>query len=139
MKRAMVFLPLGPALVALEAWIFTALVLNMPGGWVGFIAALSFVFALPVSAIAGLLDSCLARSLPPLLSAPLTAAISMIISVVFALAMLSMQGGTLSNDVIDHVISAGLFLLLPMGVCSLLSHNYRVKSLNRATARSALS
>jgi hypothetical protein len=73
------------------------------------------------------------------LTAPLTAAISMIISVVFVLAMLSMQGGTLSNGVIDDVIGAGFFLLLPMGVCSLLAYNHRVKPANRASARSALS
>jgi hypothetical protein len=123
MNRALVFVLVGPALVALEVWMVMALVLGIPGVFVGYLVSLLFVLALPVSAIAGLLDSCLARSLPALLRAPLTAAISMTISVVFVLALLSRVETTLSS-VANHVIGAGLFLLLPMGVCSLLSNDW---------------
>lgn len=122
MKRALVFLPLGPALVALEVWMVTDLARGIPGVFVG---CLVTVLTLPVSAAAGLLDRCLARSLPALLRAPLTAAISMIISVVLVLAVLSgvFPEAMLMSSVIDGVIGAGLFLLLPMGVCSLLSND----------------
>jgi hypothetical protein len=120
MNRALVFPLLGPALVALEVWMFTDLAQGTSGTFVVYFVT---VLTLPVSVPAGLLDSRLARSLPALLRAPLTAAISTIISVVFVLAVLSAVFPEAMSSAIDDVIGAGLFLLLPMGVCSLLSND----------------
>jgi hypothetical protein len=127
MNRALVFPLLGPALVALEVWMFTDLAQGTSGTFVVYFVT---VLTLPVSVPAGLLDSRLARSLPALLRAPLTAAISTVISIILVLAVLSavFPESMLMSSIIDDVIGAGLFLLLPMGVCSLLSndrHNRR--------------
>jgi hypothetical protein len=122
MNRALVFPLLGPALVTFEVWLVTDLALSIPVVFIGYLVT---VLTLPVSVVAGLLDRRLARSLPALLRAPLTAAISTIISVVFVLAVLSavFPEATSMSSAIDDVIGAGLFLLLPMGVCSLLSND----------------
>jgi len=120
MNRALVFPLLGPALVTFEVWLVTDLALSIPVVFIGYLVT---VLTLPVSVVAGLLDRGLARSLPALLRAPLTAAISMIISVVFVLAVLSAVFPEAMSSAIDDVIGAGLFLLLPMGVCSLLSND----------------
>ena len=89
MKRALVFMVLGPALVSIETWMFTDFVLGLTGMFVGYLVMLSVVCALPASAVAGLVDSRLARSLPALLRAPLTAVISVAISVVLVLVVIS--------------------------------------------------
>ena len=96
---------------------------------------------MPVSVAAGLLDRQSYAILAGAPEAALIAAIGMMISVGLVLAVLSgvFPEATLMSSVIDSVISAGLFLLLPMGVCSLLSHNYRVKVANPASSRHALS
>jgi len=120
MNRALVFPLLGPALVTFEVWLVTDLALSIPVVFIGYLVT---VLTLPVSVVAGLLDRGLARSLPALLRAPLTAVISMIISVVFVLAVLSAVFPEAMSSAIDDVIGAGLFLLLPMGVCSLLSND----------------
>ena len=61
MKRALMFLLLGPALVVVPWLIFIAAIdgLRVP---VDFVATVLFIFTFLVAAIAGLVDGCLARS-----------------------------------------------------------------------------
>jgi len=125
MKRTVAFLLLGPSLVALAVSMVAAAIENrIDGGLIAVCAMASFLLTLPVSAITGLLDGYLARGLPALLRAFLTAAIGMTgaIGVVLALFMM-MFSPTVPPEVMNGALCAGFFLLLPMGLCSLLSND----------------
>jgi hypothetical protein len=124
MKRPVVFLLLGPSLVALAVWMVAAAIAGrIDDSFIGVCAITSFLLTLPVSAIAGLVDGYLARGLPTLLRAFLTAAVGMTIAIGMVLALFTiMFSSTVPPEVMNGTLCAGFFLLLPMGLCSLLSN-----------------
>lgn len=125
MKRALMFLLLGPALVVTAWLIFIAAIDGLGGlrGSVDIIASVLFIFTFFVASITGLVDGCLARALPIHLRAFLTASAGAMIAWGLACAFF-----------IEFVSpSASIsWLLMPfaiggatvMGTCSLLSHDY---------------
>ena len=125
MKRPVVFLLLGPSLVALAVWMVAAAIAGpIDGGFIAVCAMASFLLTLPVSAITGLVDGYLARGLPTLLRAFLTAAFGMTIAIGLVIALLTiMFSPTVPPEVMNGALCAGFFLLLPMGLCSLLSND----------------
>ena len=71
MKRTVMFLLLGPSLVALAVWMVAAAIAGrIDDGFIAVCTIASFLLTLPVSAITGLVDGYLARALPALLRAP---------------------------------------------------------------------
>jgi hypothetical protein len=82
------------------------------------IALLLFVFVVPVSAIAGLIDGYLARTLPILLRASLTAIVGSMGAVGLFLALF---GKLQPQDLMPALTFGGLAM---GGVCSLLAHDY---------------
>jgi hypothetical protein len=125
MKRPVVFLLLGPSLVALAVWMVAAAIAGrIDDSFVGICATTAFLLTLPVSSITGLVDGYLARGLPPLLRAFLAAAIGMTGAIGLVLALFKiMFSPTVPPEVMNAALCAGLFLLLPMGMCSLLSND----------------
>jgi hypothetical protein len=125
MKRAFVFLLLGPTLVALTpSLIIVAEGGRVGGGFVEYVAMLLFLFTLVVSAITGPIDGYLAHALPLPLRAPLAAITGATIAVGLVLALFTMM--------LPHWTMPPQWLLTPfaiggafcMGVCSVLSNNY---------------
>ena len=125
MKRPVVFLLLGPSLVALAVWMVAAAIAGrIDDSFVGVCAITSFLLTLPVSGITGLVDGYLARGLPALLRALLTAIVGTTGAIGLVLALFTMIfSQTAPPEIVNVAIYAGLFLLLPMGVCSLLSND----------------
>ncbi|MEH2514966.1 CHASE2 domain-containing sensor protein [Bradyrhizobium sp. AZCC 1610] len=125
MKRPVVFLLLGPSLVALAvSMVAAAIVGRIDDSFIAVCAMVSFLLTLPVSTITGLVDGYLARGLPPLLRAFLAAAIGMMGAIGLVLALFKMMfSPTVPPEVMNGALCAGFFLLLPMGVCSLLSND----------------
>src|SRR5437870_300868 len=125
MKRTVVFLLLGPSLVALAVWmVAVAIAGRIDDAFVALCATASFLLTLPVSAITGLVDGYLAPALPAPLRAPLTAAIGMTGAISLVLALFTMMfSPTVPPEVMTGALYAGLFLLLPMALCSLLSND----------------
>ena len=125
MKRPVVFLLLGPSLVALAVWMVAAAIAGrIDDSFIGICAITSFLLTLPVSSIAGLVDGYLARGLPTLLRAFLTAAIGMTGAIGLVLNLFMMMfSSTVPPEVMNGALCAGFFLLLPMGLCSLLSND----------------
>ncbi|MBR1274233.1 hypothetical protein [Bradyrhizobium sp. AUGA SZCCT0283] len=123
MKRTVTFLLLGPLLVTLAVWmVAVAIAGRIDDAFVAICATASFLFALPVSAITGLMDGYLARGLPSLLRASLTAAIgASLASGLFLTLFTIMFSRPVPPEVMNGALCAGFFLLLPMGLCSLLS------------------
>jgi hypothetical protein len=115
MQRALVFLLLGPALVVFVIWLaFRAPVAPV----VATIAMLLFLLICLLSAMAGLVDGCLARAVPILVRAPLTAIAGSALAFLF----LSLLGMTPSPmEVKSFAIAGALYI----GLCSLLSHDWR--------------
>jgi hypothetical protein len=74
MKRALIFLLLGPALVVVPWLIFIAVMEGL-GGPIDLLAMVLFVFTFFVAAIAGFVDGCLARILPIYLRTLLTVSV----------------------------------------------------------------
>jgi hypothetical protein len=92
--------------------------------FIGVCAITAFLLTLPVSSITGLVDGYLARGLPALLRAFLTAAFGMTIAIGLVLALFTiMFSPTVPPEVVNGALCAGFFLLLPMGLCSLLSND----------------
>ena len=125
MKRPVVFLLLGPSLVALAVWMVAAAIAGrIDDSFVGVCAITAFLLTLPVSGITGLVDGYLARGLPALLRALLTAIVGTTGAIGLVLALFTMIfSQTAPPEIVNVAIYAGLFLLLPMGVCSLLSND----------------
>ena len=125
MKRPVVFLLLGPSLVALAVWMVAAAIAGrIDDSFVGVCAITSFLLTLPVSGITGLVDGYLARGLPALLRAFLTAAFGMTIAIGLLLTLFKiMFSATVPPEIMNAALCAGFFLLLPMGLCSLLSND----------------
>ena len=70
------------------------------------------------------MDGYLARGLPPLLRAFLTAAFGMTIAIGFLLTLFKiMFSATVPPEIMNAALCAGFFLLLPMGLCSFLSND----------------
>ena len=124
MKRPVVFLLLGPSLVALAVWmVAVAIAGRIDDAFVALCTTASFLLTLPVSAITGLLDGYLAPAMPAPLRAPLTAAIgAALASGLFLILFTMMFSRPVPPEIMNGAFCAGLFLLLPMGVCSLLSN-----------------
>jgi len=81
--------------------------------FIGVCAITAFLLTLPVSSIAGLVDGYLARGLPTLLRASLTAAFGMTIAVGLILALFAiMFSPTVPPEVMNGALCAGFFLLL---------------------------
>ncbi|MDE5458110.1 hypothetical protein GWE18_35940 [Bradyrhizobium sp. CSA112] len=125
MKRTVMFLLLGPSLVALAVlMVAVAIAGPVDDAFVALCVTASFLITLPVSAITGLVDGYLARGLPPLLRAFLAAAIGMMGAIGLVLALFKMMfSPTVPPEVMNGALCAGFFLLLPMGLCSLLSND----------------
>src|SRR5688572_18631457 len=109
MKRPVVFLLLGPSLVALAVWMVAAAIAGrIDDSFVGICAITAFLLTLPVSGITGLVDGYLARSLPVLLRAFLTAAFGMTIAIGLVLALFVMMfSATVPPEVINGALCAG--------------------------------
>jgi hypothetical protein len=117
MKRALVFLLLGPALAVLTIWV----VVGMPfESFAASIAVLLFLFTSPVSGIVGLLDGYLARPLPIMLRAPVTALVGATVAIVLPAALL----GPMPQDMSTPFGLGGAFCA---GACSLLAHDYSAR------------
>ncbi|MEH2525455.1 MULTISPECIES: hypothetical protein [unclassified Bradyrhizobium] len=123
MKRTVTFLLLGPSLVALAvSMVVAAIAGQIDDGFIAVCAIASFLLTLPVSSITGLVDGYLARGLPTLLRALLTAAFGTTIAIGLVLALFTiMFSSAVPPEVMNGALCAGFFLLLPMGLCSLLS------------------
>jgi ABC-type multidrug transport system permease subunit len=120
MKRALVFLVLGPAGVAFIGCAF------LPSG---LIAIVLFLFTLAVSVFGASVDA-LARDLPISVKAPLAA-------IVGAMAASGLAGALLGKIVPQAVTPLALGGALCMCVCSLLSHDYGSSPSIRATSAAA--
>ncbi|MBR1266934.1 hypothetical protein JQ629_05360 [Bradyrhizobium sp. AUGA SZCCT0222] len=117
MNRTLVFLLLGPLSVVLTTWV----AVGMPfESFVLFFAVLLFLVTFPVSAIVGVLDGQLARAIPLLLRAPLTALVGATAAMVLPRAVL----GPLPQDMSIPFGIGGAFC---MGLCSLLAHDYNAQ------------
>ena len=125
MKRPVMFLLLGPSLVALAVWmVAVAIAGRIDDAFVALCATASFLLTLPVSAITGLVDGYLAPAMPAPLRAFLTAAFGMTIAIGLVLTLFTiMFSPTVPPEVMNAALCAGFFLLLPMGLCSLLSND----------------
>jgi hypothetical protein len=125
MKRQVMFLLLGPSLVALAVWmVAVAIAGRIDDAFVALCATASFLLTLPVSAITGFVDGYLARGLPALLRASLTAAFGMTVAIGLVLALFTiMFSSSVPPEVMNGALCAGFLLLLPMGLCSLLSND----------------
>ena len=123
MKRPVMFLLLGPSLVALAVWmVAVAIAGRIDDSFVGICAITAFLLTLPVSSITGLVDGYLAPTLPAPLRAPLTAAIGAALASGLFLTLYTMMfSSPVPPEVMNGALCAGFFLLLPMGLCSLLS------------------
>ncbi|MBR1147815.1 hypothetical protein, partial [Bradyrhizobium sp. AUGA SZCCT0431] len=107
-KRTLVFLLLGPLSVVLTTWV----AVGMPfESFVPPIALALFFFTLPVSAIVGVLDGQLARAMPLLLRAPVTALVGATAAMVLPRALL----GPMPQDMSVPFGLGGAFC---MGLCS---------------------
>ena len=124
MKRTVAFLLLGPSLVAIAVWMVAVAIAGRIDDFVAICAMVSFLLTLPVSAIAGLVDGYLAPAMPAPLRAPLTAAIGAALASGLFLTLFTIMFSTPAPpEIMNGALCAGLFLLLPMGVCSLLSND----------------
>jgi hypothetical protein len=119
------FLLLGPSLIALAVWmVAVAIAGRIDDAFVALCATASFLLTLPVSAITGLVDGYLARGLPTLLRASLTAAFGMTVAIGLVLVLFTiMFSSSVPPEVMNGALCAGFLLLLPMGLCSLLSND----------------
>ena len=125
MNRTVVFLLLGPSLVAIAVLMVAAAIAGpIDDAFVALCAMAAFLLTLPVSAITGLVDGYLAPTLPAPLRAPLTGAIGTAIASGLVLALFAMTfSPTVPPEVMNGALCAGFLLLLPMGLCSLLSND----------------
>ena len=125
MKRTVMFLLLGPTLVALAVWmVAVAIAGRVDDAFVALCTTAAFLLTLPVSAITGLVDGYLAPALPAPLRSPLAAAVGATLASGLLLALFAMMfSRPVPPEVMNGALCAGLFPLLPMAVCSLLSND----------------
>jgi hypothetical protein len=131
MKRAVVFLVLGPASVFLAWSIFVAGAGGPAGGFVAFVGMLLFLFTLPVAALSASFDGYLARALPLPLRAPSTAIVGATIAGGLACALFSCL---FPPSMLVWFAVGGAVCT---GICSMLSHDYG-KRQRPATRRDGL-
>ncbi|MBR1156722.1 hypothetical protein [Bradyrhizobium sp. JYMT SZCCT0428] len=116
LRRALVFLLLGPILGVLVA-LSPDVASGGLNAWLVLIAKQVFVVALLVSAITGLVDGILSRTLSIFLRAPLIAIVGAMSAIGLPAALL----GPLPQEMSMSLAIGGAFC---MGVCSVLSHEY---------------
>ncbi|MBR1266932.1 hypothetical protein JQ629_05350 [Bradyrhizobium sp. AUGA SZCCT0222] len=116
LRRALVFLLLGPILGVLVA-LSPDVASGGLNAWLVLIGKQVFVIALLVSAITGLVDGILSRTLSIFLRAPLAALVGAVAAVGLPAALL----GPLPQEMSMALAIGGAFC---MGVCSVLSHEY---------------
>jgi len=114
MKRALVFLLLGPALVVPTIWVAVGVPLDV---FVANMAMPLLAVTFPVLAIAGLLDGYLARTIPMLLRALLIGLVGATVGTVLPAVLLGLAPQY-------QPILFGLGGAFCAGVCSLLAHDY---------------
>lgn len=114
MNRPLVFLLLGPLSVVLATWVAVGMPIE---SFVPPIALALFFFTAPVSGIVGALDGYLARALPLLLRAPVTALVGATAAMVLPRALL----GPMPQDMSVPFGLGGAFC---MGLCSLVVNDY---------------
>ena len=143
MKRPVVFLLLGPSLVALAVWMVAAAIAGrIDDSFIGVCAITAFLLTLPVSVITGLMDGYLARGLPTLLRASLTAAFGMTIGIGLILALFAiMFSPTVPPEVMNGALCAGFlaipskcFLEIALIYRVLLQHLQRITEVTRASS-----
>ncbi|MBR1147814.1 hypothetical protein [Bradyrhizobium sp. AUGA SZCCT0431] len=115
-RRALVFLLLGPILGVLVA-LSPDVASGGLNAWLVLIGKQVFVIGLLVSAITGLVDGILSRTLSISLRAPLIALVGAVAAVGLPAALL----GPLPQEMSMWLAIGGAFC---MGVCSVLSHEY---------------
>jgi hypothetical protein len=122
MKRALMFLLLGPALVVVPWLIFIAAIDGLRGP-VDIVATLLFLFTFLVATIAGLVDGCLARALPIRLRTLMTASVGAITAWILAYAFFT---GIFSSSTSTTLLLMSFALggAIVMGACALLSSDY---------------
>lgn len=124
MKRALVFLVLGPVLAATTVISFLALMSGKPpSDFEGVFAVVPFLFTLPVAALAAALDAYLARSLAMPLRALLISAAGALFASGFAsgLCWMLFDCPSLPFDFLPYI--AGVSAAC-MGACSLLASDH---------------
>ena len=129
MKRALMFLLLGPALVVLATWVAVGM---PPGDVVINVAVLLFLVTLPLSGIAGLIDGLLSTVFPILARVPLTATVGAMAPLVLLAALLGpMPQGMPVPFMIGGALCAG--------VCSLFANDYRSQATRTGDTGGSLS
>jgi hypothetical protein len=121
MKRALMFLLLGPALVVTAWLIFIAAIEGLRSP-VDLVATVLFIFTFVVAAITGLVDGCLARDLPIHLRTLLTASVGALIA--WSLAYALFRGVFSPMSISWLLMPFAIGGAVVMGACSLLSHDY---------------
>ena len=119
LKRTYVFLLLGPILGVFGTWLFEGIAGRGFNGEFGEGAVIAFVFSVVVSAITGPVDGYFAHVLPIPLRVPLTAIVGATIAVGL---FLYLVGKMMPLQFPTHIAIIGA---LSMGMCSVLSHDYR--------------
>ena len=127
MKRYVVFMILGPIFGVLAAY---AVLTVATGGYVELYGIpLVFFFTLIVCAITGPIDGVLTYVAPVWLRGPLTGIVGAVVSVGVAVALGLYMSRELGKSMVlppmHEMIPIAVFGAFCMGVCSLLSHNYR--------------
>lgn len=119
LKRTYVFLLLGPILGVFGAKL-NEVVAGRAFSWeIGEGTVVAFIFSAIVSAITGPIDGYFAHAVPVPLRAPLTAIVGATIAVGL---LLYLVGKVTPLQFPTHIAIIGA---LSMGMCSVLSHNYR--------------
>ena len=117
MKRAFIFVMVGPIAVALMASLALA-VAGAPGPIAQYIAGTLFLLTVPVMGFAGAVDSGFARRLPFALRVPLTALAG------------AAGGGAIAFGLLHCFFPPSELMFVPLGgamcaaICSLLAHDY---------------
>ena len=120
MKRALVFLVIGPTLVAVVAILAIAQAAGTPSPDIArFVAIALFFFTLPVAAFAGTFDAYLARAFAIPLRAPLVAATGAVVASGLAWFLLSYL--LPPPDFLTWFAIGGA---ASMGLCSLLANDH---------------
>jgi hypothetical protein len=121
MKRALVFLLVGPGLVATIAPLATLQIVGPPARDVlQIFAIILFLFTLPVAALSGSLDAYLARALATPLRALLIAAVGAVVSSGLAYILFS----PFLPPAFDLLAFFAICGAVSMGLCSLLAGEY---------------
>jgi hypothetical protein len=127
MKRALIFLVLGPVMVALMAPIATAAI-GAPADAARFVALVLFFFTLPVGAVVGAIDGYLSEVMPLGARAPATAAVGGTTAIALAYTLIHWIMPAAS------MMPVALFYAVTMGLCSLFAHNYGSQQTASASA-----